>query len=90
MADLLDREFFRAQYDSVMEEKVTIAKALGIYAEIDLPAIRERYECFAERIRPLVRDTAWLLNQPSTMGRAFCSKARKAPCSISTMAPTRS
>ena len=29
IADLLDREVFRAQYDSVMEEKVAIAKALG-------------------------------------------------------------
>jgi adenylosuccinate synthase len=63
VADLLDREFFRAQYDSVMEEKVTIAKALGIYQEMDLGGIRDQYESFAERIRPLVRDTAWLLNQ---------------------------
>ena len=38
IADLLDRDFFRAQYDSVMEEKVVIAKALGIYEELDLAA----------------------------------------------------
>ena len=63
IADLLDREFFRAQYDFVMEEKVAIAKTFGIYTEIDLAEIRERYECFAERIRPMVRDTAWFLNQ---------------------------
>ena len=30
IADLLDADFFRAQYDALMEEKVTIAKALGI------------------------------------------------------------
>ena len=63
IADLLDRDFFRAQYDSVMDEKVVIAKALGIYEEIDLARIRYEYEGFAERIRPMVRDTAWLLNQ---------------------------
>ena len=69
VADLLDREFFRAQYDSIMEEKILIAKALGIYTEIDLGAIRDQYECFAERIRPLVRDTAWFLNQAIRDGK---------------------
>ena len=38
IADLLDTEFFRAQYDSVMEEKVAIARALGIDSELDLEA----------------------------------------------------
>ncbi|HUP04026.1 MAG TPA: adenylosuccinate synthase [Bryobacteraceae bacterium] len=62
VADLLNKEAFRAQYDSVMEEKVVIAKALGIYTELDLARIRDEYECFAERIRPMVCDTASLLN----------------------------
>jgi adenylosuccinate synthase len=70
VADLLDKEFFRAQYDSVMEEKITIAKTLGIYTEIDLAGIRDQYECFAERIRPLVRDTAWFLNQAIRDGKS--------------------
>jgi adenylosuccinate synthase len=71
IADLLNREFFRAQYDSVMEEKVAIAKALGIYAEIDLAAIRERYECLGERIRPMVCDTAWFLNRSIRDGKTI-------------------
>jgi adenylosuccinate synthase len=70
VADLLDRDFFRAQYDSVMDEKVAIAKALGIYEELDLAGIRVRYEAFAERIRPLVRDTAWMLNQAIREGKS--------------------
>jgi adenylosuccinate synthase len=70
IADLLDRDFFHAQYDSVMEEKVIIAKALGIYEELDLPRIRDDYECFAERVRPMVRDTAWLLNQAIRDGKS--------------------
>ena len=69
VADLLDRDFFRAQYDSVMEEKVTIAKALGIYEELDLCGIRDQYEGFAERIRPMVCDTAALLNQAIAAGK---------------------
>jgi adenylosuccinate synthase len=70
VADLLDRDFFRAQYDSVMEEKVAIAKALGIYEELDLAGIARQYEGFAERIRPMVRDTAWFLNQAIRDGKS--------------------
>ena len=69
IADLLNTEFFRAQYDSVMEEKVVIAKALGIYSELDLPAIRDEYESFAERIRPMVCDTGVLLNNAIRDGK---------------------
>ena len=69
IADLLERDVFRAQYDSVMEEKVTIAKAIGIYEAIDLARIREEYEAFAERIRPMVCDTALLLNDAIRSGK---------------------
>lgn len=70
VADLLNRDFFRAQYDSVMEEKVTIARTFGIYSEMDLAAIRDEYERFADRIRPMVCDTAVLLNQAIRDGRS--------------------
>src|SRR3954454_18943806 len=52
IADLLDTEFFRTHYDSVMEEKVAIAKTFGIYTEMNMAAIRDEYERFAARIRP--------------------------------------
>ena len=69
IADLINPAVFRAQYDSVMEQKVAIAKALGIYEELDLRRIRDEYETFAERIRPMVRDTAMLLNQAIRDGK---------------------
>jgi len=69
IADLLNADIFRPQFDSVMEEKAVIAKALGIYEELDLPAIRGQYEAFAERIRPMVRDTALFLNQAIQAGK---------------------
>src|SRR5689334_7594337 len=69
IADLLDTEFFRGQYDSVMQEKVEIAKALGIYEELDFAKIRSEYECFAQRIRPMVTDTSLLLNQAIRDGK---------------------
>jgi adenylosuccinate synthase len=71
VADLLEPKFFRAQYDSVMEEKVTIAKTFGIYGEgVDLQAIRDEYERFADRIRPMVCDTAVMLNDAIRAGRS--------------------
>jgi adenylosuccinate synthase len=69
VADLLERDIFRAQYDQAMEEKVTIAKALGIYEPLDLAGTRDQYESFAERIRPMVCDTAMLLNQAMRAGK---------------------
>ena len=69
IADLLDRDSFRAQFATLMEEKVTIAKALGIYEELDFNRTREEYERFAERIRPMVCDTALLINSAIRDGK---------------------
>jgi adenylosuccinate synthase len=69
MADLLDTDFFRAQFDSVMEEKATVAKALGIYEEADFARVRSEYEEYAERLRPMICDTATLLNQAMRDGK---------------------
>lgn len=69
VADLLDRESFRAQYAILMEEKITIAKALGIYEAFEIDRIRDDYERFADRIRPMVCDTGLLLNQAIRDGK---------------------
>ncbi len=69
IADLLDRKAFRTQFDSVMEEKAIIARAVGIYEECDLDAIRDQYEELAERIRPMVCDTAYFLNSAIAGGK---------------------
>ncbi len=76
IADLLDTKFFRGQYDSVMEEKVTIARTFGIYSEIDLRAIRDEYEHFADRIRPMVCDTAVMLNDAIRAGKSVHVRGR--------------
>jgi adenylosuccinate synthase len=52
-----------------MAEKVDIAKSLDIYEALDLKRIREDYVVFAERIRPMVCDTALLLNQAIGSGK---------------------
>jgi len=69
MAAFLERECFRAQYDALMQEKLAIARALGIDDGLDFAAIRDRYEEFAERIRPMVCDTALLLAKAIRAGQ---------------------
>jgi len=69
VADLLDRDAFRARYDSLMEEKHAIARTFSIDEEDDAHAIRDRYETMAERMRPMVCDTAMLLNSAIREGK---------------------
>ncbi len=70
MAELLDRDGFRAKYDALMAEKMAIGAALGVNEYADVAAIREQYEAFAERIRPMVCDTAMLLRRAMRDGKA--------------------
>jgi adenylosuccinate synthase len=69
MADLLDRETFAAQYDALCEEKELIARALDIHEHLDFARIRAEYEAYAERLRPMVCDTARLVNQAMDAGK---------------------
>src|SRR5690349_6031284 len=69
MADLLDADLFRARYDALVEEKIVIAKALDIYEDLDVPKVRDEYLRFAERIRPMVCDTARFLNEAIAAGK---------------------
>lgn len=71
IADLLDAEAFRAHYDSVMEEKAAIAKLFGISEDIDYARVRAEYLQYAERIRPMVCDTAVFLNNAIRAGRSL-------------------
>jgi adenylosuccinate synthase len=69
MADLLDRETFADQYDALVEEKELIARALDIHELMDFAAIRAEYRAYAERLRPLVCDTAQLINGAMARGK---------------------
>jgi adenylosuccinate synthase len=69
MADLLDREGFGLLYDTLAEDKRTLAETFRIEDTIDYPKIREQYEQFADRIRPMVCDTAKLLNEAMAAGK---------------------
>jgi adenylosuccinate synthase len=69
VADLLDADIFGARYNALVEDKTVVAKALGIYEDLRADQVREEYRCFAERIRPMVCDTAKLLNDAIAAGK---------------------
>jgi adenylosuccinate synthase len=61
VADLIDVDF-TSLYDALAEDKALMAEAFRINDAADFGHIREEYKGFAARIRPLVCDTAHLLN----------------------------
>jgi adenylosuccinate synthase len=69
MADLFDPESFRLLYDTLAEDKKALAATFKIDDVIDYAAIRRQHEEYAERIRPLVCDTAVLLAEAIARGR---------------------
>jgi adenylosuccinate synthase len=61
IADLYDPESFRDLYDTLAEDKKTLAATFNLHDTIDYGEIRAQHEEYAERIRPMVCDTAALL-----------------------------
>src|SRR5271163_1337266 len=69
IADLFDPVTFRTLYDILAEDKKTLAATFNLNEPIDYAAIREQTEAYAERIRPLVCDTAVLLADAMAHGK---------------------
>ena len=69
MADLLDTQHFNSLFNLVAEDKLTIAHAFHIEGTVDVEAVCRLYRELAEQIRPLVCDTAALLNRAIAGGK---------------------
>src|SRR5260370_369507 len=69
IADLFDAETFPKMYEGLADDKKLLAQAFNIHEQIDYAKIRDEYRDFAERIRPMVRDTARLLNDAMRAGQ---------------------
>ena len=69
VADLYEREGFCAMYASLAEDKQLLAQTFNIQETIDYEKIRDQYLHFAERIRPMVCDTAQLLHDAMEAGK---------------------
>jgi adenylosuccinate synthase len=69
MADFLDADSFRRQFDALAQDKEVIRAAFGLGEAIDGAAAREEYVQLAARIAPMVCDTAEMLNGAITAGK---------------------
>ena len=69
IADLYERESFCAMYTSLAEDKQLLAQTFNIQETIDYEKIRDQYLKFADRIRPMVCDTAQLLHDAMQAGK---------------------
>ena len=70
VADLIDVEFAEL-FNSLAEDKALIAEAFKIPERINFEEIRTQYQGFANQIRPLVCDTAHLLNRMIREGKSI-------------------
>jgi adenylosuccinate synthase len=69
MADLLDRSYFEQAAKALIEEHVTRATAFGVDDGVNVEEVISHYLEAADRIRPLVCDTAYLLSEAIHSGR---------------------
>ncbi len=69
IADLYDPESFRDIYDTLVEDKKTLAATFNLHDTIDYGEIRVQHEAYAEKIRPMVCDTAKLLSDAMAQGK---------------------
>lgn len=69
VADLIDRERFVEHFDALEREHKAILDAFGIDLDYDRAEVRLRLQETAERMRPMVCDTAVLMNQAIRDGK---------------------
>ena len=69
IADLYDPESFRDIYDTLVEDKKTLAATFNLHDTIDYADIRAHYEEYAAKIKPMVCDTAALLDDAMAHGK---------------------
>jgi adenylosuccinate synthase len=69
MAELVESEAFSALFDALAEDKETISRAFQIQEPIDFASIKEEYRRLADRLKPMVCDTAALLSRSIREGK---------------------
>ena len=69
MADLVSPQGFEHLYRMLCEDKMTLATAFKVSEQIDFDQILADYRQFTEKLRPLVCDTAALVNRAIIAGK---------------------
>lgn len=70
MADLVDGHNYDDLYENLAADKATIAKAFHIEDTINFAGIRQQYQEFGQRLKPMVCDTSKLLNDAIAAGQS--------------------
>jgi adenylosuccinate synthase len=70
VGDILDETGFRALVNRVVEDRRQLLRGMGSAATIDGDAVASEYLAMCARLRPLVADTAGLLNREIKAGRS--------------------
>lgn len=70
IGDLIDPELFEPLFDTLVAEHQAAARAVGVDGALDPAGIRAEYQRLAGSIRPMVCDTARLLNHAIAAGRS--------------------
>ncbi len=69
IADLIDPTYFPEALKQVVNDQLTRARAFGVEDTLDLDQVIAQYTAAADRIRPLVCDTAMLLADAMKAGK---------------------
>ena len=88
--DLFDEKIFREKLEIVLREKNLILTKIYNRLPLDAERIVDEYMTLAERIEPMVVDTASLLHESLTQGKHVMFEGRRVCCSTWTMGPIRS
>jgi adenylosuccinate synthase len=70
IADLYEHDSFCEMYTALAEDKQLLAQTFNIQETIDFELIRDQYLGYAERLKPLVCDTAQLAERRDARGQA--------------------
>ena len=89
MGDLLDRDVLRERLARVLPEKNPLLDAMGGRA-FDLEALVDQALGWGERLAPTSPTRPGWSRPRWRAASTCCSRARRARCSTSTTAPTRS
>jgi adenylosuccinate synthase len=69
IADLVSGDF-EAMYQAIAEDKNTIARAFHIEDQINFEEIKQQYRAYGARLKPMVTDTAMLVNNAVAAGKS--------------------
>ncbi len=69
IAELIDGDLFSERFDVLAGEHETVLRAFGIEPDYNRREVRDQYLALAERIRPMVCDTAVLINRAIREGK---------------------